>query len=156
MELYGLFDTSLSKALSDIEKDWKKLDGLIICGVWPGEYTLKNEKELIKNIKEARETGRPYLGICYGHQLACREYSKSKNIKGKVLRKLPELKVGVHNGESYWCHYKTDIIWNTPNNFITTHYHPEYQSYPNNPHPDLIKFIKICKKKNGIAGGRRH
>jgi CTP synthase (UTP-ammonia lyase) len=156
MDIFGLFNTSLAKALSDIDKNWKKLDGLIICGVWPGDYKLDNEDELIEKIRQARESGRPYLGICYGHQLACREYARNvlKIDDSKVLEKMPELKVGVHDGESYWHRYKTNIIWRAPDNFITTQFHPEYQSYPDKPHPILLKFIKLCEN-NGIVDGLR-
>lgn len=129
---------------------------MVVCGT----HTPRRIGEQLYKIKEARESGRPYLGICFGHQLACIEFARNVlNIEDatseefgipgtNVIKKRNEgLKVGVHDGESYWHNYEPDIIWRIPENFITSQFHPEYQSYRDKPHPLLVRFIKLCRKK---------
>ncbi|GAF96506.1 unnamed protein product [marine sediment metagenome] len=95
----------------------------------------------------------PFLGICHGHQLAAQEYAKNvlKQNPDDVLIKLPQLKVGLHDGETYWNNYEVvegfEDIWKKADNFITCQYHPEYQSSKEKPHPLLVKFIESCKKQ---------
>src|SRR3990167_1515538 len=73
MEIYNSFQTSVKKALDEIDSDWPKYKGLIICGT----HSPKNVEELIIKIKEARESETPFLGICFGHQLAAIEYARN-------------------------------------------------------------------------------
>jgi len=110
----------------------------------------------IKKIKEARETGKPFLGLCFGHQLAAIEWARANGTPDAtseefgeegtfVVTKLPKLNVGLKDGESYWNNYEVAIDWEKPANFFTTQSHPEYQSSKDNPHPLLKQFIETCK-----------
>lgn len=155
MEIVNDFDTSVKKALEEIDPNYLKYKGLIICG----SHTPHNIEEMISLIKQAREEGIPFLGICFGHQLAAIEYARNVlGIKdatseefGKgtfVVKKLPELKVGLHNGESYWNNYEVDLLnWVKPEHFFTSQFHPEYQSSKDKPHPLLNDFINYAKSK---------
>lgn len=159
MRVLSEFDTSVRKALSEIDKDWEKYPGLIICGT----HSPKNVEEQIQAIKETREKGLPFLGICHGHQLAAVEYAR--NVLGIqdacseewgngtfVVIKLNELKVGLFGGESYWNHYEVkdgfDDLWEKKDNFISCQYHPEYQSSEERPHLLLKSFIEYAKSVN--------
>lgn len=151
------FNTSVKKALSEIDPNWKDYEGLIICGT----HDPNNTEDLIDMIKDVREKNIPFLGICFGHQLACIEYCRNVlGIKdatseefGKgtfVIKKTKELKVGLIDGESYWNNYEVDSSilkqWNKSDNFITCQFHPEYQSSKDKNHPVLVEFIKASKK----------
>ena len=159
MQIYSDFQTSVKKSLTEIDKDWEKYNALIICGT----HTPHETELLISKIEEARENDIPFLGICWGAQLAVIEYARNVlNIKdatseewgkGKfVIKKRKELKVGLHEGESWWSNYEPVIDYKFPDNFVCTFYHPEYQSSIKNKHKDLIKFLNICKKNNGNVG----
>lgn len=159
MELLNDFSISVRKALEEIDPNWHTYNGLVICGT----HTPVNPEKQIEMIKKARIEGTPFLGICFGHQLAAIEYARNiLNIKYAtseefenegtfVVHKLPELKVGQHEGESYWNNYEVNPailnVWEKSPNFITCQYHPEYQSSKGQPHPLLVKFIELCKKK---------
>lgn len=147
------FNTSVEKALDEIDPKWREYKGLIICGT----HTPVDPEAQIKMITEARYSGLPFLGICFGHQLAAIEYARTvmgipdatSEEFGKgtlIVKKLPELRVGLHKGESYWHNY--EVVWDKwwqPSNFITCQYHPEYQSSKANPHPILVQFLKLCR-----------
>jgi CTP synthase (UTP-ammonia lyase) len=160
MQILNDFNTSVRKALGEIDPDWEKYEGLIICGTHSPEKLDPNQQ--IGFIRMARERGLPFLGICFGHQLAAIEYARNvlgiKNATSEefgegelVVQKLPNLKVGLFDGESYWNNYEviSDIIaqWQKPENFITCQYHPEYQSNKDKPHPLLVKFLEICRTR---------
>lgn len=152
------FNTTVKKALDEIDPKWPTYDGLIVCGT----HNPHNIEEMIEAIKIARESKKPFLGICFGHQLAMIEYainvlgikdatSEEFETKGtNVVVKLPALKVGLHDGETYWNNYEVDPYWDDKwtkaDNFITCQYHPEYQSSKDNPHPLLVEFIDKCKR----------
>lgn len=154
MLVLGDFNTSVTRALSEIDPKWQSYEGLVICGTHSPE---KNDIEMqINEIRDARERGTPFLGICHGHQLCAVEYAR--NVRGIqdacseewgkgtfVVKKLPELKVGLHGGESYWHNYEATIKWKNPENFFTCQYHPEYQSSKDKPHPLLVKFLSYAK-----------
>lgn len=158
MQIFNDFNTSVKKALEEIDPKYMDYGGLVICGTHtPSPLGVIEE---IREIRHARETGLPFLGICMGHQLAFIEYCR--NVLGQsdatseefsqkgtfVVKKRPEgLKVGLHYGETYWHNYECLGDWEKPPNFITCQYHPEYQSSIDNPHPLLVKFIELCKKK---------
>jgi len=155
MELFGEYNQNLERALSEIDEDWEEYPGLIICG----SHHPKDVEVLISKIREARESGTPFLGICHGHQLAGIEYAR--NVLGikdatseefgegtAVVKKLPELNVGLRNGESYWNNYEVGIDWENPLHFFTTQSHPEYQSSRFNKHPLLVNFINEAKMAN--------
>ncbi len=168
MRIYNDFSTSVKKALSEIDPNWMNYEGLIICGT----HTPMFEKEQIEEIREARKTGLPFLGICFGHQLAAIEYaqtvlgiedatSQELDVYGTfVVKKNPGgLRVGMFSGETYWHNYEVDyrlvpkFETDKPPNFITCQYHPEYQSSIDRHHRLLVKFIELCKKKNGFVDG---
>lgn len=154
MVILGEYQTSVQKALTEIDKKWKKYPGLIACGSHSGE----DADEIIQAIKENRESGLPFLGICFGHQLAVIEYAR--NILGIkdatseelsdtgtfVVKKRDGLKVGLKDGESYWNNFEVAIDWSPPKNYVTCQFHPEYQSAIDKHHPLLVKFLDLCKQ----------
>ena len=155
MKLLGEFTTSVRRAFDEIDPNWESYEGLVICGT----HAPKNVEALISRITEARENKTPFLGICHGHQLYAIEYAR--NIRGIkdatseefgqgtfVVKKRPELKIGLHGGETFWSNYEVviDIEW--PDHFTTTPSHPEYQSSIDRPHPLLVQFLSYAKSKN--------
>jgi CTP synthase (UTP-ammonia lyase) len=158
MQILNDFNTSVRKALDEIDSEWELLDGLVVCGT----HSPHDVEAMIEKIRQARESGRPFLGICFGHQLAAVEYAR--NVMGIadaiseefgegtfVVKKRPEgLKVGLHDGESYWNNYEVvpELLdmWAKPKNFITCQFHPEYQSSKDKPHPLLVQFLQLCRK----------
>lgn len=154
MQILNDFNTSVEKALDEIDPNWVNYDGLIVCGT----HSPHDTESMIEKIRQARESGRPFLGICFGHQLAAIEYARNvlgiadatSEEFGKgtfVVKKRPEgLKVGLHDGESYWNNYEVVIDWSKPPNFITCQFHPEYQSSKDKPHPLLVEFLQLCRK----------
>lgn len=56
----------------ELEKIWGTIDGLIVPIGW-GERGVEGK---IRSIQYARETKTPYLGLCYGMQLALVEYAR--------------------------------------------------------------------------------
>lgn len=151
MQILNHFNTSVEKALSEIFPKWRDLNGLIICGT----HTPHNPEILIDEIKKARENKTPFLGICFGHQLAYIEYCRETGIKDAtseewgegtfMVKKRNELKVGLHDGESWWSNFEcVDDNFPKPEHFITVPYHPEYNSSIDKPHPILVKFLEKC------------
>lgn len=153
MQILNDFNTSVRKALEEIDPKYEYYEGLVVCGT----HNQQNTEEIIDIIRMAREEKIPTLLICAGHQLGAIEYAR--NVLGIedatseefgegtfVVTKRPELKVGWHDGESWWSNYDVCIDYKTPEYFISVPYHPEYQSSKDNPHPDLVKFIQLCKK----------
>ena len=148
------FDTSVRRALTEIDPKWEEYEGIIICGTHsPEKHDIEHQ---INEIRKAREDGTPFLGICFGHQLCAVEYAR--NVRGiadacssewgvgtSVVKKLPHLKVGLHAGESYWHNYEVAIKWENPPHFFTTQAHPEYQSSKKKLHPLLVNFIAYAK-----------
>lgn len=171
MEIVGDFQTSVRRALEEIDPNYLAYPGLVVCGTHSPESM--DIEDTLEKIKEVRERGLPFLGICFGHQLAAIEYAR--NVMGIpnatseefgptdgdfLVYKLPRLKVGLHHsgdsflrskGESYWNNYEVQPefieIWKKDKHFISVQYHPEYQSSSGNPHPLLALFIDICKPK---------
>lgn len=152
------FSTSVRKALWEIDPNYESYEGLVVCGT----HSQENVDYMIDEIKKARENGTPSLLICAGHQLGAIEYAR--NILGIkdatseefgqgtfVVKKRPELKVGLHEGETWWSNYDVAIDYKYPEHFISVPYHPEYQSSKDNPHPLLVKFLKQCN-----TFGRQH
>ena len=160
MKILNDFNTSVEKALEEIDPKWRDYEGLIICGT----HSPHDVEEYIKQIEETRLSHTPFLGICFGHQLAAIEYARNVlgiknatseefNVPGNpVVIKLSELNVGLKSdGESYWNNYTVIPLvlgaWGKSDNFITCQYHPEYQSSKDKPHPLLSKFIEVCKNQ---------
>lgn len=156
------FQTTVKKALAEIDPNYDKLPGLVICGT----HSPKNVEHLINKIQEAREQEIPTLLICFGHQLGAIEYARNvleiedatseeffdwsgyddatHGLPYFAVRKRPELKVGLHEGETWWSNFDVAIDWEIPEHFVSVPFHPEYQSSKDNPHPLLVKFINKC------------
>lgn len=152
MEVVNDFNTSVAKALSEIDPKWRDYKGLIVCG----SHSPLNVEQTTDMIHEARITGTPALLICFGHQLAAIEYARNElGIKDAtseefskegtfVVKKRPELKVGLHEGENWWSYYEVDIVYVPPAHFFSVPFHPEYASTKDNPHPLLVDFLKYA------------
>lgn len=158
MQILNDFSTTVRKALKEIDPDWESYPGLVVCGT----HSPHDVEEMIESIRITRELGQPFLGICFGHQLAAVEYAR--NVLGHtnatseewgvgdfVVRKRPEgLKVGLHDGETWWNKYEVvqgfDDMWRKAPNFITCQFHPEYGSSIDRPHPVLLNFINACRE----------
>ena len=158
MRILNDFSTTLKKALWEIDFRYMDYAGLVIAGT----HTPLNTEQTIRDIQEAQETGLPYLGECFGHQLACIEWGRNKmgipdatseefGIGTFVVKKRPELKVGLHEGESWWSNYEVisevekDFEKQKPINFFTAPFHASYQSSKDKPHPLLRNFIYYAK-----------
>ena len=169
------FATSVKKAFAEIDPDYEKLGGLVICGT----HSPSNTEEMIEAVRIAKEENIPTLGICFGHQLIAIEYARSVlGIKDAtssefgegtpVVHKLPELRVGMYpvmpSGklESHWHNYAIDkdlfkevaTEWSRDDkvieridigNRIGVQYHPEYESDRWCPNPVLTEFLNKCK-----------
>lgn len=170
MEIYGHFQTNVKRALEEIDPNYMAYNGLIICGSHdPKSLDIES---LLAKIWIARATGRPFLGICFGHQLAVIQYARDvlgisdatsqefSDLGTFVIKKRPALLVGQHPAmwldgarESFWSKYEEDAallyryVKDKPKNFLTEPFHPEYQSCIGNPHPLLVKFLELCKTK---------
>ena len=150
MEIIGDFNTSVERALSEIDEDWKQYPGLVVCG----SHTPHDIEITIQKIRDARNSGTPALLICMGHQLGCIQYYRDNGIPDAtseefgqgtfVVKKRPELKVGLHEGESWWSYYEADD-YPIPDNWISVGFHPEYQSSSDKPHKLLVKFLEYAK-----------
>ena len=154
MTIVGEFQTSMRRALDEIDPHWESYEGLIACG----SHNVDDAERIINLIRIARETDTPFLGICFGHQLAVIEYAR--NVLGikdatseeigegtHVVKKLPNLNIGLKDGESYWNNFEVVIDWKKPDNFKTYQFHPEYNSSIFKPHPALVEFLEICKSE---------
>jgi len=147
------FKTSVSRALSEINPKWRGLPGLIICGT----HAPHDTDLMLFEIEKARKSGLPFLGICFGYQLAAIEYARNvegiKNATSQefgtgtfVVVKRQELKVGLHEGESWWSNYTVINKPVFPKNFFCVPFHPEYESRKGKPHKVLVDFLNACKK----------
>ena len=164
--------TTLVKSLDEIDENWRTYEGLIIPGSWPGQDDEKFIQEAIPKIREAKESGRPFLGLCLGLQALAL-------LEGGELRKLDDQRQGIYpvNGwwgetqESHWHRYRVEgefpeyevyetggiievMRHKTLSFFVGTQFHFEYQSSKENPHPIGSEFIRACKKytKNYAKG----
>ena len=165
MEVLGDFVTSVKKAFDEIDSKWESYGGLVICGTHAPR--VEEVEKMIQRIEQARKSGIPFLGICHGHQLAAIEYARNvlliKDATSEeyghgtfVVKKRSDLKVGLHEGESYWNNYEVVLEgWDKPKFFFTTQSHPEYQSSIDLPHPLLVNFLNLCRnyKYTGNAVG---
>lgn len=157
MKVLNDFNTTVQKALSEIDPKWRTYEGLIVCGT----HTPVNVEHMIREIQEARENKTPFLGICFGYQLSWIEYCR--NIIGIkdatssefsktgtfVVKKRKELKVGLHDGETWWSNYYCDTSfdnsWTHQKGFFAVPFHPEYQSTKGRPHSVLVDFLSYAK-----------
>lgn len=156
MQILNDFSTSVRKALEEIDPNYRDYPGIVVCGT----HAPHDVEEMINTIQKARITKTPFLGICFGHQLAAIEYARNvMDIESAtseefgrgypVVKKRSELKVGLHDGESYWNNYEVipmvENSWKKKENFITCQFHPEYQSTKDAPHPLLVAFLHYAQ-----------
>lgn len=158
MEVYGDFQVNVRRALTEIDEDWEWYVGLVICGSHTPRQT--ELESLISNIKVCRERRYPFLGICYGFQIAALEYARNvlgiqdatseefKAFGTAIVKKRKDgLNVGHKNGESYWNNFEVDLPnWVIPKNFFVTQAHPEYESMIGKPHRLLKDFLKHARE----------
>mgnify|MGYP001581699917 CR=1 FL=1 len=155
-------DTTLIKALNEIDENWREYKGLICCGSWPGQDDNAFYEKNVYELKKAKGRGIPYLGICLGMQMIIK-------MEGGKLEKLEENRVGIKEvigwwgitNESHWHRFagredirgyqivKTDGIIEAMRLeyhpfFVGTQFHPEYQSSKDKPHPILKEFLEVC------------
>jgi CTP synthase (UTP-ammonia lyase) len=159
MEILSDFQTSVRKAFREIDSKWEQYPGLVVCG----SHSPVGWENLIVKIWEARVSGTPFLGICYGHQLAAIEYARNvlgiKDATSEefgqgtfVVKKLPKMKVGGYFPDgSRWNNYEVAIETKYPKNFFTTQAHPEYESSLLKPHWFLKDFLTYCKHYAKVA-----
>lgn len=118
------FFTSIEKSLEEIDSNWKSYKGVLAVGT----HSPVGIEEKIWKIKESRENNIPFLGICFGMQLAVIEYcrnvigildatSQEFGYKGEfVVNKLPNLRVGIFpvkhfdNTETYESHWHNFFV----------------------------------------------
>lgn len=159
MEIIGSFDTSVRKALEEIDQNYEMYDALVVCGTHePQKFDIE---EIIKKISEARETRKPFLGLCFGWQLAAVEWARNMMyIKGAtseewgsgilVVKKRNDLNVGHKTDGSYWNRFevidevKINYEANRPVGSFVTQSHPEYESSYWRPHALLVSFLKYA------------
>lgn len=152
MKLINDFTTSVKKAFDEIDPQWKSYPGLVVCGT----HSQVNVDEVVEEIRKTRENKTPTLLICSGHQMGAIQWARDNGIPDAtseeygvgtfVVKKRPQMKVGLHDGETWWSNYEVVIDWEIPDHFLSVPFHPEYRSSIDNPHPLLVKFINNCKK----------
>jgi CTP synthase len=114
------FDTSVMKALEEIDPEFQSYGGLLIVGSHSPQEVVENDF-IFEQIREARENDRPTLGLCFGMQLMAIEYARNvlkiKDATSEeigngvfVVSRLPSLRVGQHSVE--WDNKKTlESFW---------------------------------------------
>ena len=153
MQILNDFQTTVRRALEEIDPKYESYDGLVVCGT----HNFHDTEKMITAIRRARLHKIPALLICAGHQLGAIEYARdvmgiedaTSEEFGEgtfVVKKRPKLKVGLHEGESWWSNYDVVIDYKPPEHFISVGFHPEYQSSKEKPHKDLVKFLNLCKE----------
>lgn len=127
MQILNDFSTTVKKALEEIDPNYMNYGGLVICGT----HSPHDIQNLIEEIKKARENKIPFLGICFGHQLAGIEYAKNvlgiKNATSEefhptilnhedkefiVKKRKDGLKVGLYRLASNRLDSRMETYWN--------------------------------------------
>lgn len=125
MEIIGGFQTSVRKALGEIDPNFEKYRGLVICGRHAPDK--KTAEEEILRMEEARLSGIPTLGICWGLQVMMIEYARNvwkikdatseeldADSANAIIVKMPQLRVGIKDVggrmESHWHNYRIQEI----------------------------------------------
>ena len=160
--------TTLYKALDEIDDKWRRYNGIVVPGSWPGQDDEQFIQDIIPKLKEAKESGIPYLGLCLGMQAI-------GVMEGGELIKMAENRQGIYpvigwwgeTQESHWHRYR---VWgrfpeyNVYESdgiieimrlkdhpfFVGTQFHPEFQSSKLSPHPILKEFLEVCRNANGL------
>lgn len=170
MIIKGDFTTNIHRALKEIDPEYLEFSGLVIGG----SHTPKKQdiEDLLEAIQYAREESIPFLGICFGMQMAAIEFARNvlhiENATSAEWDKdgyhaiIPRrgLKIGHQpiegGGESFWTNfYVHPDVWDKwqdhmPVNFFVTEYHPEYESFRGHEHLLLTKFLQYAKEKTMV------
>ncbi|MBN2127100.1 MAG: CTP synthase (glutamine hydrolyzing) [Candidatus Diapherotrites archaeon] len=78
IEIKWIETTAIEKGKAKVENELNGIDGLIV----PGGFGTRGAEGKIECIKFARENNIPFLGLCYGMQLAVVEFARNKlNLK---------------------------------------------------------------------------
>lgn len=117
------FHTTVEKALNEIDPSWDDYMGLLVVGT----HEPVNVEPKIRAIREARNSNKPFLGICMGMQLMMIEYARNVlcwtdansteidfNTDHPVIEQMAKLRVGIKevewqgitSRESHWHNYK--------------------------------------------------
>lgn len=73
-KIFWLDAESYEKDLNKMKSELKEMDGIIV----PGGFGERGVEGKIKAIQYARENKKPFLGLCYGMQLAVVEFGRNK------------------------------------------------------------------------------
>lgn len=133
MKLIGSTDgfiASVEKAFDDIDPNWRAYKGVVITGTHAPEDM--EIDDALEAIKEARQSNRPLLGICFGLHLGVIEFARNvlmlpqansieldKDTKLPVIDALPGIRVGIRpvnpdRMENHWHRYKVGERWIQP------------------------------------------
>ena len=112
------FYTSVERAFTEIDKNWRDYKGIVIVGSHKPDKIL----EKLEMIRLCREHGIPFLGICLGFQLLAMEFARNilgiegatsqelEPLGNAVIVRMPKLRVGIFpvegKNESFWHNYK--------------------------------------------------
>lgn len=151
MELLGDFRTTVRRALDEIDPKWRTYPGLVVCGT----HSPGNIIPQLEAIKKARVEKEPFLGICFGMQLALIEFCRNvfgckdanteeinPNVPRRVIVKMPDLRVGMYpvtnedgevSMESHWHNYS-----------FNKGYHREFSDYFDISYTnDIAEIVKL-------------
>lgn len=119
------FFTSVERAFDEIDRDWRKYNGVVIVG----SHTPDKIIDKLNMIRMCREQNIPFLGICMGMQLMAVEFAKNvlgienatsqelePTLSNNIVVKMPQLRVGIFPvhykkepvPESHWHNYKVN------------------------------------------------
>lgn len=116
------FSTTVRRAISEIEAEYERLNGLVICG----SHSPRDLNGKLNTIKKAREDGTPTLGICMGLHYMVIEHARNvmglegansieinKRTKYPVVEQMPKRDSGIRmtasgNLEQFWHSYRVN------------------------------------------------
>jgi CTP synthase len=142
------------------------VDALIV----PGGFGERGIEGKIAAVKHARESGLPYLGLCYGLQMAVIEYARHAcGLDGANTTEVdPDSPYPVIHlmSEQEEIEAKGGLVFSgtSPDGrlvemielpdhpyFIASQFHPEFKSRPTRPHPMFVGLIDAAVKRNESA-----